>query len=213
MGITPGHTSDELIIARVDRNWFWAQIPVGDPSVCWLWTGDRTSRGYGIVRFSHEDRQYRAGAHRVAYLLGTGRPLGDLRALHHCDNPPCCNHQTCLWAGTQGDNIRDAASKGRRGRATLSQKIEVARRHRAGERMAALASEFGVSATAVGTWIRQVRLLGDSNKDRLVFKSAALDPNRTTGISPVVSDKLGISDSLQGPNPASPTRPQQDFGP
>jgi hypothetical protein len=59
-------------------------------------------------------------AHRVAYQLATGTTLADepkLRpgsvcVLHTCDNPPCCN-PAHLRLGTQGENVRDAAAKGR----------------------------------------------------------------------------------------------------
>lgn len=77
------------------------------PSGCWNWQGDRTSRdGYG--------RLYIGGrlqlVHRVAYECYVAPiPLG-LLVLHQCDNPACCN-PSHLFVGTQSDNVQDALAK------------------------------------------------------------------------------------------------------
>lgn len=57
-------------------------------------------------------------AHRVAYELANGPiPKGDgphgTVVMHSCDNPLCCN-PAHLSIGTQADNLRDMAEKGRR---------------------------------------------------------------------------------------------------
>lgn len=86
-----------------------AKIAVGGPAECWPWTGTRNDLGYGILRVTGKNVR----AHRFAYELASGRPIPvGLEVCHRCDNPPCCN-PAHLFLGTQGDNVRDAASKGR----------------------------------------------------------------------------------------------------
>lgn len=83
---------------------------------CWEWQGAVDSKGYG--GFWAEGRAQ--GAHRIAYELSTGRriPAGEghhgICILHTCDNRRCCN-PAHLFVGTQADNMRDMARKGRSG--------------------------------------------------------------------------------------------------
>lgn len=102
---------DELILAVIDPRWFWSRVVVDDSYyTCWPWRGGRNDKDYGVLRIP--GTTITAAAHRVALLLERGQPLGPLRALHHCDNPPCCNPY-CLWAGTAADNTQDSVAKGR----------------------------------------------------------------------------------------------------
>ena len=87
---------------------FWAKVRKGGPDDCWLWTAGTDKDGYG--RFMWNMRNPRS--HRVAYELLVGPIPEGLYACHTCDNPPCCN-PAHIFLGTQLDNIRDAASKGR----------------------------------------------------------------------------------------------------
>lgn len=75
----------------------------GGSSACWPFVGGCDRDGYGRFRGK--------AAHRVALAAALGRPL-DGHALHHCDNPPCCN-PAHLYEGTQVDNMRDRARRGR----------------------------------------------------------------------------------------------------
>jgi hypothetical protein len=49
--------------------------------------------------------------HRLSYILANG-PLGDLHALHHCDNRSCGNPDH-IYAGTEQDNANDKVARGR----------------------------------------------------------------------------------------------------
>lgn len=87
---------------------FWSKVEIGGLDQCWEWRGNRTKKQrYGTFKY----RRKNVMAHRIA-LCQIRPDLGRLCALHHCDNPPCCN-PIHLFAGTHLDNIRDMVSKGR----------------------------------------------------------------------------------------------------
>lgn len=78
---------------------FWAKVDKTD--TCWLWTGSKTTRGYGRVSW---DRRT-TGAHRVSYqaLVGPipeGLELDHLCRVKHCVNP---DH---LEPVTHSENVR-----------------------------------------------------------------------------------------------------------
>ena len=77
-------------------------------SGCWLWDGAPGAGGYGTAR--HEGRNQKA--HRVSWIAHRGPIPPGLKALHHCDTPPCVNPDH-LFLGTQLDNIADMVAKGR----------------------------------------------------------------------------------------------------
>lgn len=76
---------------------------------CWLWTGAIWgNNGYGCTRFMRRSES----AHRVAWRIEYGPIPDGLCVLHRCDTPLCVR-PTHLFLGTQMDNSRDAAAKGR----------------------------------------------------------------------------------------------------
>lgn len=76
---------------------------------CLVWVGARTPNGYGELTF--EGQHYRA--HRFVAEFVSGQPIPPgLCVLHACDNPPCVRPEH-LTIGTQRENMRDAARKGR----------------------------------------------------------------------------------------------------
>lgn len=85
---------------------FWSNVEKTES--CWLWTGAKSSAGYGQVRVDGITLY----AHRLSYEMQNG-PLGTgLVVLHSCDNPACVNPEH-LSSGTQLDNVHDAINKGR----------------------------------------------------------------------------------------------------
>src|SRR4028118_1792590 len=85
----------------------WPRIQKGEPSQCWPWTGGLVM-GYGAGTF--QKKRYKVSRYVLEQELG--EPLGERMALHHCDNPACCN-PAHLFPGTAADNMLDKTAKGR----------------------------------------------------------------------------------------------------
>lgn len=75
---------------------------------CRLWSKARSAKGYGVL--THERVSYRA--HRAAYSVFKGPIPFGLSVLHTCDVRHCINPEH-LYAGTDADNGRDKAQRGR----------------------------------------------------------------------------------------------------
>lgn len=77
---------------------------------CVQWTGTK-SRGYGVLNlWMGKNRNYLA--HRLSYEIANGPILDKSHVLHKCDNTWCIN-PVHLFLGSQQDNMRDMAEKGR----------------------------------------------------------------------------------------------------
>jgi hypothetical protein len=86
---------------------FWAKVNKTGGG-CWLWMGMPDDKGYGHLRVEGK----KTLAHRISWKLHNGCIPAELFVLHSCDNPSCVN-PAHLFTGTQVDNMKDMAQKGR----------------------------------------------------------------------------------------------------
>jgi len=79
------------------------------PNGCLEWTGWTNDAGYGQIMVNGKQ----TGTHRLAWEVANGPIPAGFCVCHHCDNPPCCDAERCLFLGTKADNAADMAAKGR----------------------------------------------------------------------------------------------------
>lgn len=133
----------------------------GDEEDCWLWGGSLNEDGYGVVTVLSAGKAKGYYAHVVSWEHANQASIigPHVCVCHRCDNRWCTNPRH-LWLGTRGDNVRDAAQKGRmhRGQKNGTVKLteEAVRAIRDavedGEEQDAVARRFGVSQANV-SWI------------------------------------------------------------
>jgi len=68
--------------------------------------------GYGQICIRQNNQRRTLYVHRLAYFIWYGVDPGSLQVCHSCDVKLCVNPKH-LWLGDQGQNVRDAKSKGR----------------------------------------------------------------------------------------------------
>ncbi len=77
-------------------------------SGCWIWLPACVATGYGRAYFDEAEIY----AHRLAWEAYRGPIPPDMKVLHHCDVPSCCN-PSHLFLGTPKDNTYDSMQKKR----------------------------------------------------------------------------------------------------
>lgn len=130
-------------------------------SDCWYWIGSVDALGYGRFAALGEVK-----AHRAAYRSFNGPIPSGMFVLHRCDTR-CCVNPAHLMLGTQADNMRDMAQKGRNksipkhgesnpmAKLTAEKVFEIRRRVLAGETQRSMCAEFGVSPMTISRAVRK----------------------------------------------------------
>lgn len=131
-------------------------------SGCWLWLGSINRLGYGQTAYFNGVTK----AHRLSWLTHRGTIPDRMMVLHKCDVRQCINPDH-LFLGTQTDNMRDMARKGRgKSIPQLGAKNPMARlsegaasqilaRYRAGGvSQHALAADYGVAVMTINRLVR-----------------------------------------------------------
>jgi hypothetical protein len=111
---------DPLYTERIrgdDEARFWSKVSAPNSNGCREWTGARYPKGYPRWYYT-DDTGKRHDIHGGAWILGQlrGAPLEwpAEQALHHCDNPPCCETAPGhLYIGTHRQNMQDMVERGR----------------------------------------------------------------------------------------------------
>jgi len=136
-----------------EQSRFWSYVDKDGPNGCWVWTGGHTGSGYG--QFCPHSRRAIL-AHRYVYEMVHGSIPDGLFVCHHCDNRQCVNPEH-LFLGSSGDNMQDAAAKGRtlqgerhpQARFTASNVQEMRRLYDSGLSQGQIAKRFGTTQAHV----------------------------------------------------------------
>ena len=141
---------------------FWSKVDKTEQ--CWEWTAAKFWHGYGCFGVKVGGKFKTSYAHRVAFEEANGPIPSGLFVLHKCDNRACVRPDH-LFLGTQLDNMRDCAQKGRKpGKRLFGEqnyaakltdaKVKIIKYVGAGLPQQKLAYVFGVSQTMIGSILR-----------------------------------------------------------
>jgi len=105
-------------LAELHESRFWQRCDrSGGPRACWIWTGARSTAGYGQLRVHGHGLFY---AHHIALQLA-GRPLpaGGLVCDHLCRNRACVNPEHIELVTSRENTLRGESIPALRARQTL----------------------------------------------------------------------------------------------
>lgn len=132
---------------------FWSRVDVGKKDECWLWQAGVDWDGYGLFKVKGVSNR----SNRMAYAFAIGSIPADMKIIHSCDNPGCCNPRH-LSVGTNLDNARDRITRDRQAKGTSintcklteEQVLYIRQRYAEGDiRQIDLAREFGITQVNV----------------------------------------------------------------
>jgi hypothetical protein len=131
----------------------WVDDSAG-PGGCHLWGGATSTDGYGVF---HVGPGQWASAHRFAFEMATGRPVGQQHLRHLCNDKLCVN-QNHLVPGTIRENALDRVRAGVSNKRALTDErvVSLRRLYAAGARIADLTRAAGISRVAVRRMLRGV---------------------------------------------------------
>ena len=134
---------------------FW--LKVKKTKQCWWWVGGKRGGKYGGILL-HANPPVGAYAHRASWIIHFGAIPKGLCVLHKCDNPLCVNPEH-LFIGTQKDNMKDTASKGRRAvqrgeqcsnvKLSVVDVLEISKQHASGVKSKKIAMCFSIRPDTV----------------------------------------------------------------
>lgn len=100
----------------IEKN-FWSRVRISDG--CWLWAGavrGRVGNQYGFIYILGRPVRLAMGTHRFSWILANKQDIPHgMEICHSCDERLCVNPDH-LFLGTQEDNMKDMAAKGRASR-------------------------------------------------------------------------------------------------
>ncbi len=96
---------------------------------CWKWNGAKDPNGYGIISNRNGSHLSPEKAHRVSYEAAFGEIPKGMNVCHRCDNPECTN-PAHLFLGSQKDNMKDCAKKGRVNKVSYNNLVPGKQKHR-----------------------------------------------------------------------------------
>lgn len=112
----------------------------GHATPCWIWTGAKTSAGYGAKRVD--------GRVRLTHLIGYEEAHGPIPAgceVDHLCKQTLCRRGSHLEAVSHAENIR----RGRSSKITMAIAREIRRLRGGGAKPKELAAQFGIDSTTV----------------------------------------------------------------
>lgn len=85
---------------------FWKKVQKTES--CWLWTGMKSEKGYGLLHVNGKVKR----AHQVAYIGITGTKIPEGMQLDHlCRNPACVNPSHLEPVTSRENTIRGIAAR------------------------------------------------------------------------------------------------------